>query len=61
MIIRTGRDETEVAELKTLINKKRESDILKFNMEKVEETLRNGKKTKNNQENVWFWKTSYLL
>ncbi len=42
MVIRTRQDEIEVTELRKLINNKRVRDIRKYNMEKVEETLRNG-------------------
>ncbi len=42
MVIRNRRDEIEITELTKLINNKRVRDIRKYNMEKVEKTLKNG-------------------
>ena len=46
MKIRTDRDKIEAAELSKIINKKKTEDIRKFNMTKIEETLRNGRSMK---------------
>ena len=49
MTIRTARDKIEAAEISKTINKRKTNDVRKYNMEKIEESLKQGtsmKKTK---------------
>lgn len=49
-IIRTRQDETELVGLTKLFTKRKVSDIRKFNMDKIEETLRNERSLKQAEE-----------